>query len=554
MKTITFYSYKGGVGRTLSLINIANLLAEFGKKVCIIDFDLEAPGIDHKYKNCIHEKIDKGLVDYIYEFAVNNELVKSIKPYSVTVDQNRLHEIVLIPAGNTFNSSYWKKLSCISWWNLFYEEKSEGIPFFLDMKEKIKNEIAPDYLLIDTRTGITEISGITISILADDITFFAANNDENMYGIQQMIKTISKKENNLMGVRKSVHFALTRIPLPQTPEERSRESEIKDLVRDKIERSFDKDNALLKSFNIIHSDRGTEIFGNANLCYKFNNKGVVKTSIVLEYLTLFESLVKDTLSDEEKEKLEVFINAKKRLKNVYDNFDTSLNLLDELEAIDRLIPHLPDTYFLRGYYFFTKENYNEAKKHFEMGLDKDDSGRCLFFFAQSNFHLKEYKNALDSLNLYIEKRYSEYRPNAYRDQIIVKQYLNINENLMDSITELIEKYPYYSSFYNIRSCMNLRSKRYTKALNDILKAIELEEMPLFYATLAEVKYCQKSKLEFFYNLDAALKKGYKLEKVLSEDEFTINIYKEVANEEEFVRILERNQQTYFLDLLKKLNS
>ena len=47
MKTITFYSYKGGVGRTLALANIAKRLSEFGKKVCLIDFDLEAPGLHH---------------------------------------------------------------------------------------------------------------------------------------------------------------------------------------------------------------------------------------------------------------------------------------------------------------------------------------------------------------------------------------------------------------------------------------------------------------------------------------------------------------------------
>ena len=48
MKTFTFYSYKGGVGRTLALVNVANRLVEFGKKVCILDFDLEAPGLQSK--------------------------------------------------------------------------------------------------------------------------------------------------------------------------------------------------------------------------------------------------------------------------------------------------------------------------------------------------------------------------------------------------------------------------------------------------------------------------------------------------------------------------
>ncbi len=50
MKTITFYSYKGGVGRTLALANVAMRLSEFKKKVCMIDFDLEAPGLHHKFK------------------------------------------------------------------------------------------------------------------------------------------------------------------------------------------------------------------------------------------------------------------------------------------------------------------------------------------------------------------------------------------------------------------------------------------------------------------------------------------------------------------------
>ena len=46
MFTVTFYSYKGGVGRTLALMNVAARLAKRGKRVFILDFDLEAPGVD----------------------------------------------------------------------------------------------------------------------------------------------------------------------------------------------------------------------------------------------------------------------------------------------------------------------------------------------------------------------------------------------------------------------------------------------------------------------------------------------------------------------------
>lgn len=38
---VTFYSYKGGVGRTTALANVAALLAANGRNVMMIDFDLK---------------------------------------------------------------------------------------------------------------------------------------------------------------------------------------------------------------------------------------------------------------------------------------------------------------------------------------------------------------------------------------------------------------------------------------------------------------------------------------------------------------------------------
>ena len=82
MKTITFYSYKGGVGRSLTLSNIAMRLADLGKKVCIIDFDLEAPGLHLKFKKYLTQsKIKRGLVEYINEFQNDSILPTEIKSY-----------------------------------------------------------------------------------------------------------------------------------------------------------------------------------------------------------------------------------------------------------------------------------------------------------------------------------------------------------------------------------------------------------------------------------------------------------------------------------------
>lgn len=42
---VTFYSFKGGVGRTTALVSCALQLAEQGKRVAVLDLDLEAPGL-----------------------------------------------------------------------------------------------------------------------------------------------------------------------------------------------------------------------------------------------------------------------------------------------------------------------------------------------------------------------------------------------------------------------------------------------------------------------------------------------------------------------------
>ena len=50
-QVITFYSYKGGTGRTMALVNVAVLLGESGSSsnnVLAVDWDLEAPGL-HRY-------------------------------------------------------------------------------------------------------------------------------------------------------------------------------------------------------------------------------------------------------------------------------------------------------------------------------------------------------------------------------------------------------------------------------------------------------------------------------------------------------------------------
>ena len=70
MHTISFYSFKGGVGRTLALVNVGVELAMTGRKVLLVDFDLEAPGID-TFEELRAPDDQPGLVDYVTDFMTS---------------------------------------------------------------------------------------------------------------------------------------------------------------------------------------------------------------------------------------------------------------------------------------------------------------------------------------------------------------------------------------------------------------------------------------------------------------------------------------------------
>jgi len=90
--TISFYSYKGGVGRTLVVANVAKFLARFGQKVFAVDFDLEAPGLHYKFAAPEGKVVPRpalGIVDYIHRFVVEQKSPGPIQEYAVRVERTK---------------------------------------------------------------------------------------------------------------------------------------------------------------------------------------------------------------------------------------------------------------------------------------------------------------------------------------------------------------------------------------------------------------------------------------------------------------------------------
>src|SRR5712691_630123 len=74
---VTFYSYKGGVGRTMALANVAVLLARWGYKVLAVDWDLEAPGLEHFFKPYLDWPAathHQGVIDLLHQASARDPL------------------------------------------------------------------------------------------------------------------------------------------------------------------------------------------------------------------------------------------------------------------------------------------------------------------------------------------------------------------------------------------------------------------------------------------------------------------------------------------------
>ncbi len=194
MKTILFYSFKGGVGRTQSLLNIAKYLTqEKNKKIAIVDFDIYAPGISYLSSNIKDENKEyflKYFVD-IFEGEKNDIFIEKI-------DEN----LSLIPAYNMQNiKPYHDLLTKLSQYLYSIKTSSskevDSLSTVADnIFEVIKNDIEKtgeyDYIFFDARTGITEVSDILFSQYVDMKVIISSYNKQNIDGTNEILKLLPK--------------------------------------------------------------------------------------------------------------------------------------------------------------------------------------------------------------------------------------------------------------------------------------------------------------------------------------------------------------------------
>jgi len=202
-KIVTFYSYKGGVGRSMALANVAWLLStKYGKKVLIVDWDLEAPGL-HRFFGIESKDTKPGLINLFEEYkqllkkkeGPLPEKVVDLKkclvnvPLSASANGGSLN---LICAGKQ-DDDYVRLVNAFDW-NEFYETW-HGYGFFEYLKTELKNNA--EIVLLDSRTGVTDIGGICTLQLPDLVILLFALNEQNISGTEFIAERILNRASDV---------------------------------------------------------------------------------------------------------------------------------------------------------------------------------------------------------------------------------------------------------------------------------------------------------------------------------------------------------------------
>jgi tetratricopeptide (TPR) repeat protein len=226
MHVFSFYSFKGGVGRSLALINVAYSLASRGRNVLVLDMDLEAPGIsgfltrsgelpdtaERDTLDLLAWAVDASNIDGsegdpiggppIEEFTSRVPAEKLVSPrlgkagsvnviglsrsrnYPLRLESilNALRESDLVRVGSTLRAYLISRKPIV-----------ETVPDYYASREP--RSFPYDYVLVDSRTGLTEVGGLCIGPLADRLVVFTGLNDQNISGTADLLRLVGITEN-----------------------------------------------------------------------------------------------------------------------------------------------------------------------------------------------------------------------------------------------------------------------------------------------------------------------------------------------------------------------
>lgn len=204
---LAFYSLKGGVGRSTAAAVAAWHLAKQGRKVLVLDLDLEAPGLSTALLP-EERQPEYGLVDWFVEDAVGQgdaclEQIVAASPLA----QDLPGQIWVVPSHGAKPGDYFAKLGRC-YLNLsprdnvgpeHWEQRMVRVIAALEQRQ------SPDVMLLDLRAGLPDLSAVPATDLGAEILLFALNTDQTWAGYRLLLEHWHRTE-AIRSLRERLHM------------------------------------------------------------------------------------------------------------------------------------------------------------------------------------------------------------------------------------------------------------------------------------------------------------------------------------------------------------
>ncbi|WP_295607247.1 hypothetical protein [uncultured Lamprocystis sp.] len=204
---ITFYSYKGGVGRTQLLANTAVALANRGRDIVMVDMDLESPGLHTYFTTSDRSGPDEhlrdddltdcpGLIDVLTDQLEDGGSAPEIRGLLIPVDHRARQpeggRLRLLPPGR-LDEHYPRRVANFPW-EAFYAER-RGYAFMEYVRQALiagtEADPSPDFVFIDSRTGLTDIGSICTAQLPDVLVVMFALHAQGIDGARRISRAVT---------------------------------------------------------------------------------------------------------------------------------------------------------------------------------------------------------------------------------------------------------------------------------------------------------------------------------------------------------------------------
>jgi len=189
---VTFFSFKGGAGRTTALVACAATLARRGHRIAIVDLDLEAPGVSTIFFP--DDNIENpGVIDYLLEKKIQQDNW-SLKTHILSINEQIIlgdvgETLRLVPAG-TVDNNYLEKLARLDFQNLVDNQLPETLR---DLLRELESASKPlDFIFLDARAGFHDVGGLAIADLSHGAVIFGMQSRQSWAGLTHVIHRLAR--------------------------------------------------------------------------------------------------------------------------------------------------------------------------------------------------------------------------------------------------------------------------------------------------------------------------------------------------------------------------